>query len=502
MVLSIKRLQANMPRGPVEEEPFGKSALTTHKPIFTFGIKHDGAPAVASPKENLKWLLGGKGAGLAQMASIGLPVPPGFTITTEVCAVYGKYNRNLPDAIWSEVMDGVLLVEKQLGRTLGDETSPLLLSVRSGAAISMPGMMDTVLNLGLNDVTVEAIAKETANERCAFDSYRRFLDMFGDVVMGIPHADFEAELDALKKSSNVEHDSDLSVDQLKELVQRYKAVYAKHNIEFPDDPHEQLGKAIHAVFDSWDSTRAKKYRSLQNITGLVGTAVNVQAMVFGNMGDTSGTGVLFTRCPNDGTNELFGEFLVNAQGEDVVAGIRTPKPIAQLRDDFPEIYAQLRRTCDRLEEYFKDMQDVEFTVQEGTLFILQTRNGKRSGAAAVAIAVDMVEQGLISMEEAILQVTPEHLDTMLHNQFTNVHAVEYTSAVIAKGLNASPGAAVGVACFSSAEVEHKRKDGISAILIRHETSPEDVAGMCAAEPSSMSYMQLTTVKRFVFFSSK
>uniref|UniRef100_A0A7S2B0T5 pyruvate, phosphate dikinase n=1 Tax=Florenciella parvula TaxID=236787 RepID=A0A7S2B0T5_9STRA len=357
----------------------------------------------------------------------------------------------------------------------------MLLSVRSGAAVSMPGMMDTVLNLGLTDTVAEALATKSGNPRFAYDSYRRFLDMFGDVVMGIPHAAFEAELDDLKVSSGVWEDSDLNADQLKDLVQRYKQVYVAHDTTFPEDPLEQMRLAIYAVFDSWQSDRAIKYMEVQQIKGLLGTAVNVQAMAFGNMGDTSGTGVLFTRDPNTGEHALFGEYLVNAQGEDVVAGIRTPNPISQLDDEMPKVYAELLKNVDILEKHFKDMQDIEFTVQEGQLFLLQTRSGKRGGKAAVEIAVSLESEGLVSKDQALHMVTPEHLDIMLHPQFKDEDSAEYTAAVIGEGLPASPGAAVGVIAFTTEETERLYAAGTAAILVRDETSPEDVGGMFAAE---------------------
>jgi len=435
----------------------------------------------SSDGSDLKWLLGGKGANLAEMAGIGLSVPPGFTLTTEVCDLYSKSGMALPDNIWSSTLEGLKHVEETTGNKLGDAESPLLLSVRSGAAISMPGMMDTVLNLGLNDVTVEALAAKTDNPRFAYDSYRRFLDMFGDVVMGIPHHDFETELNMVKTSVGASEDNELSADDLKQLVAKYKQVYEKHGSHFPEDPLEQLRRAIYAVFDSWQSDRAKRYMEVQGITGLLGTAVNVQAMAFGNMGDSSCTGVLFTRDPNTGDDILFGEYLVNAQGEDVVAGIRTPNPIGELETEDPEIYNEIVRNCDILEQHFKDMQDVEFTVQEGKLYLLQTRSGKRGGKAAVQIAVDLVEAGMVTKAQALKLVTPDHLDIMLHPQFEDIASKQYTDSVIGSGLPASPGAAVGVAAFTTEDVERLHAAGTAAILVRDETSPEDVGGMYAAE---------------------
>ena len=462
--------------------PLPVPRVLTEKAMHPFGA---GQCSIAPKGENYKWLLGGKGANLAEMTGIGLNIPPGFTLTTEVCKMYcdsGKPGTAvLADDIWQEVLDGLKHVEDSMGARLGDPDSPLLLSVRSGAAISMPGMMDTVLNLGLTDEVAEALAQKTGNPRFAYDSYRRFLDMFGDVVMGIPHSAFEEQLDDLKVSAGVWEDSDLSADQLKDLVQRYKKVYDAHGMIFPEDPLEQLRKSIYAVFDSWQSDRALKYMEVQNIKGLLGTAVNVQAMAFGNMGDTSGTGVLFTRDPNTGDSSLFGEYLVNAQGEDVVAGIRTPNPIKQLEDDMPEVYAELLQNVDILEKHFKDMQDIEFTVQEGQLYLLQTRSGKRGGKAAVEIAVDMEKEGLVTKTQALNMVTPEHLDIMLHPQFKDTDSEEYKSAVIGEGLPASPGAAVGVISFSTEETERLHAAGQAAILVRDETSPEDVGGMFTAE---------------------
>lgn len=453
----------------------------TRDPVHPFG---DGKGTVPGPDgKELKWLLGGKGANLARMAAIGICVPPGLTISTEVCGLYSKLGCKLPEPIWQSVLSHLEHIEHSTGSLFGSNQTPLLLSVRSGAAISMPGMMDTVLNLGLNDVTVEALAKRTGNPRFAYDSYRRFLDMFGDVVMDIPHSDFESELTALKASVGVTEDNDLTTEQLRDLVARYKGVYQKHSTSFPADPREQLYKSICAVFDSWQSDRAKKYMEVQKITGLLGTAVNVQAMVFGNMGDTSCTGVLFTRNPNTGENKLFGEYLINAQGEDVVAGIRTPKPMAQLEVDNKIIYDQIVENCNILEHHFHDMQDIEFTVQEGKLYILQTRNGKRGGMAAVEIAVDMANEGIISRKGAVKIVTPAHLAIMLHPQFTDTQSSEYKGAVVGKGLPASPGAAVGIACFTNEEVERQHNLGNAAVLIRmrrhRRTSAE-----CTRRPAS------------------
>ena len=344
----------------------------------------------------MKELLGGKGANLAEMTSLGLPVPPGFVISTETCAYY-LHKGDYPEGFFDDVLAHLAEVEKELGMKLGDKENPLLVSVRSGAAVSMPGMMDTVLNLGLNDETVEGLKAKTGNERFCYDAYRRFVNMFGNVVMGISHENFEVEMDKLKKEKGVKIDTELDADDLKEIVRRFKAVVKeKTGRDFPDEPSEQLELAIHAVFESWNNERAKTYRRINDITGLKGTAVNVQAMVFGNMGDTSGTGVAFTRNPSTGEKEFYGEFLLNAQGEDVVAGIRTPRKLEEMKDVLPEVFAELEAVREKLEKHYKDMQDIEFTIQEGKLFMLQTRTGKRTAKAAVNISVDMVDDGLIS----------------------------------------------------------------------------------------------------------
>jgi len=432
-------------------------------------------------KKEMKALLGGKGANLAEMSSIGLPVPPGFTITTETCRYYNEHNNQWPAGLEDQVHGGIRHIEEALGMHLGDPANPLLVSVRSGAALSMPGMMDTVLNLGLNDDVVDGLAQKTGNERFAYDAYRRFIDMFGNVVMGVHHDHFEEALEAMKKENGVENDLDLTADDLKHLVVQYKAIYRQHTqYMFPSEPHEQLRFAINAVFDSWNSARANKYRQINKITGLLGTAVNVQAMVYGNMGTTSGTGVCFTRNPSTGEAKLYGEFLINAQGEDVVAGIRTPEPIAQMADEFPQPYRELVEVTNRLEKHYQNMQDIEFTVQEGKLFILQTRNGKRTGKAAVKIATDMVMEGLTDKRTAVRDlVEPGHLDQLLHPGFKDQDA--YKDKVLAIGLPASPGAAVGQVVFTAEEAEAWKKDGKQVVLVRIETSPEDVGGMDAAE---------------------
>ncbi|RXH80316.1 hypothetical protein DVH24_041463 [Malus domestica] len=449
-----------------------QTAPTTRKRVFTFGKgKSEGNRAMKS-------LLGGKGANLAEMASIGLYVPPGLTISTEACQEYQLNGKDLPQGLWEEILEGLESVQKDMGAILGDPSKPLLLSVRSGAAISMPGMMDTVLNLGLNDNVVAGLAAKSG-ERFAYDSYRRFLDMFGNVVMGIPHSSFEEQLEKLKGTKGVELDTELTASDLKELVEQYKNVYLETTGEkFPSDPKQQLLLAVKAVFDSWDSPRANKYRSINQITGLKGTAVNIQCMVFGNMGNTSGTGVLFTRNPSTGERKLYGEFLISAQGEDVVAGIRTPEDLDTMKNCMPEAYKELVENCEILEKHYKDMMDIEFTVQENRLWMLQCRSGKRTGKGAVKIAVDMVNEGLVDKRTAIKMVEPQHLDQLLHPQFENPTA--YKDKVIATGLPASPGAAVGTVVFSAEDAETWHAQGKSVILVRTETSPEDVGGMHAA----------------------
>ncbi|NNF56675.1 MAG: pyruvate, phosphate dikinase [Rhodothermaceae bacterium] len=430
---------------------------------------------------SMKPLLGGKGAGLAEMASVGLPVPPGFTLTTEACRTVLDQGGTWPDGLAEEVEGGLAHVETAMGLTLGDPERPLLVSVRSGAAVSMPGMMDTVLNLGLNDAVAEGLARRMDNERFALDAYRRFIDMFGDVVMGVHHHHFEEALAALKAEQGVENDVDLDARALRTLVARYKAIYRRQTgFMFPEDPREQLHRAIDAVFSSWDNERAVKYRRFNQITGLLGTGVNVQAMVFGNLGPTSGTGVCFTRNPSTGEQQLYGEFLPNAQGEDVVAGIRTPLPIAEMERQFPAAYRRLVATADQLERHYANMQDIEFTVQDGQLFILQTRNGKRTGAAAVKVAVDLVRDGVATEEEAVRSlVEPRHIETLLHPRFADEGA--YHERIVGHGLPASPGAAVGRVVFSADEAEAWKARGEDVILVRIETSPEDVGGMHAAE---------------------
>jgi len=434
----------------------------------------------------MKQLLGGKGANLAEMAQLGIPVPPGFTISTEVCQAYEQEGGKLPESLTSAVDENLAKLEKATGRTFGSSSLPLLVSVRSGAAVSMPGMMDTVLNLGLNDATVAALAAESGNERFAYDSYRRLLQMYGDVVMGLkPETEtdldpFEEILDAVKAEKNVELDTELAADDLKELVRRYKkAIVDRLGTEFPQDVRKQLWGAIEAVFSSWNNPRAIKYRELNEISGLIGTAVNVQAMVFGNMGDSCGTGVAFTRNPATGENVFYGEYLMNAQGEDVVAGIRTPQPIETLNNVMPNAYAELLAIRDKLEAHYHDMQDIEFTIQDGSLYMLQTRTGKRTAAAAVRVAVEMVNEGMIDKKQALLRVAPEQIDQLLHPTFDP--AAEAKAAELTKGLPASPGAASGSVVFSAETAEAAAADGKKVILVRIETSPEDIGGMDAAE---------------------
>jgi len=425
----------------------------------------------------MKEILGGKGANLAEMTNLGIPVPPGYTITTDTCADYDSSGGKWPVGLKKQVQQNLAKLERAMKAKFGDPNKPLLVSVRSGAAVSMPGMMDTVLNLGFSDAVVEGIIAKTGNGRFAYDSYRRFIDMFGDVVMGCGHEHFEHAIEGLKKKVGAKLDTDLTADQLKELVGLYKAVYKKHvGKPFPTDPFKQLELSINAVFGSWNSSRAIKYRELNNITGLKGTAVNVQAMVFGNMGDDCGTGVCFTRNPSTGQKEYYGEFLMNAQGEDVVAGIRTPEPMIRLKKINARIYKQLTDLMDKLERHYKDMQDIEFTIQENKLYILQTRNGKRTATAAIRCAVEMVKEKLISKKQAVLRVNPEQINQVLHPSLDP----KAKRQVMGKGLPASPGAAVGQVVFDAETAEAWKTKGREVILVRIETSPEDISGMDAA----------------------
>ncbi len=428
--------------------------------------------------EGSKALLGGKGFGLSEMTKLGIPVPPGFTITTEACNQFFKEGKEFLNKLYPEVDEKLKELEEKTGKNFGDEKNPLLVSVRSGAAISMPGMMDTVLNLGLNDSTVKGLAEKTNNERFAYDSYRRFVQMFGNVVLGIEHAKFENIIDEIKEKKGVKQDVELDTEDLKELVKRFKElVKNEKNIDFPNEPKEQLRLAIEAVFNSWNNDRAITYRKINKIPDDIGTAVNVQSMVFGNMGFDSGTGVAFTRNPSTGEKKVYGEYLLNAQGEDVVAGIRTPKEINQLKEDIPEAYNKLMEVCKKLELHFKDMQDIEFTIEHKKLFLLQTRTAKRTAQAAVKVAVDMVKEGLIDKETAIMRIKPEYIERLLHKRIDPNAKLE----VIAKGLPASPGAATGKVVFDAEKAEELANKGEKVILVRRETSPEDIQGMAAAQ---------------------
>ncbi|MDU2661237.1 MAG: pyruvate, phosphate dikinase, partial [Clostridioides difficile] len=430
--------------------------------------------------KDMKSLLGGKGANLAEMTKIGLPVPPGFTITTEACNDYYVNNESIRAEIIKEIEEHLATLEKDLNKTLGCNKNPLLVSVRSGAVFSMPGMMDTILNLGLNDNSVVGLAEATQNERFAYDSYRRFIQMFSDVAMEVPKYKFENVLDRVKEAKGYTVDTELTTDDLKEIVKEFKAIYKKEiKNDFPQDPKEQLMLAIEAVFRSWNNPRAIVYRKLNDIAHNLGTAVNIQSMVFGNMGETSGTGVAFTRNPATGENKLFGEFLMNAQGEDVVAGIRTPQNISTLADVMPAVFDEFVKITHILEGHYKDMQDIEFTIENERLYILQTRNGKRTAAAAINVAVDLVEAGIIDEKEAIMRIEPNQLDQLLHPKFEDKALKE--AKVIAKGLPASPGAASGKVYFNADDVVKANEKGEKVVLVRLETSPEDIEGMVKAE---------------------
>lgn len=447
-----------------------KAAAKPEKMVYYFGAtKTEG-------KGLTKALLGGKGINLAEMTSIGLPVPPGFTITTECCDAYSKGKHKLPEGLMDEVAKHIKTLEKELGKKFGDNHDPLLVSVRSGAAVSMPGMMNTILNLGLTDESVQGLAKATGNPRFAYDAYRRVINMFGDVVMGVEHEHFEHAFDQVKKKYKAALDTDVPTEGLQELVQAYKDVYKKHTGKaFPQDPTLQLQLAIEAVFKSWDSDKAVKYREIENIRGLLGTAVNVQSMVYGNMGADSGTGVAFTRNPSTGENKFYGEFLINAQGEDVVAGIRTPQPVVEMKKWNKDVYEELMGIKDILEKHYKEMQDIEFTIERGKLFMLQTRTGKRTGAAAVRIACDMVEEKLIDQKTAVLRVPANDLNQLLLPSFNP--SAKKSATVLTKGLPASPGAAVGALAFTAEEAVRRAEAGEKILLVRKETSPEDVDGM-------------------------
>ena len=433
--------------------------------------------------KDMRNLLGGKGANLAEMTSLGLPIPQGFTISTEACTSYYKDGEKINDEIQKQIFEALANLEKEQGKKLGDVNDPLLVSVRSGARASMPGMMDTILNLGLNDESVEGFAKKTNNPRFAYDSYRRFIQMYSDVVMEVPKSFFEKIIDELKEEKNVHFDTELTTEDLQELVRRFKAVYkeAMNGEDFPQNPIDQLMGAIKAVFRSWDNPRAIVYRRMNDIPGDWGTAVNVQSMVFGNMGDTSGTGVAFTRNPSTGEKGIYGEYLINAQGEDVVAGVRTPQPISKLEEDLPECYAEFMRLANVLENHYKDMQDMEFTIQEGKLYFLQTRNGKRTAPAAIKIACDLVDEGMITPSEAVLRIEAKSLDQLLHPMFDKDSLAK--GEVIGTALPASPGAASGKVVFTAEEAKKLGKGGKEekVILVRLETTPEDIEGMIASQ---------------------
>jgi pyruvate, orthophosphate dikinase len=444
------------------------------KQVYFFGAnKTEG-------KKEMKEILGGKGANLAEMANLGLPVPAGFTISTQTCKNYYDEGKKIPESLKDEIRENLKKLEDAMNAKLGNAENPLLLSIRSGAVASMPGMMDTVLNLGLNDEVVQGLIQKTGNERFAWDSYRRFIQMFSDVVLEVEHHDFEEILDKKKANKGASFDTDLTAQDLRELTQEYKALVEKKTGKtFPTNAEEQLFLSIEAVFKSWNNGRAIHYRKMHDLHHLIGTAVNVQAMVFGNMGETSGTGVCFTRDPSTGENIFYGEYLMNAQGEDVVAGTRTPQPIKQLEEVMPHAYKELVEIYKKLEQHYKDMQDMEFTIQDKKLYILQTRNGKRTAQAAVQIAIDMCKEKLITQEEAVLRVEPEQLDQLLHKQLDPIAKNKHEP--LGKGLPASPGAAVGKIAFNNESAVEMKKQGHTIILVRNETSPEDLIGMEAAQ---------------------
>ena len=429
---------------------------------------------------DMRNLLGGKGANLAEMTNLGLPIPPGFTVTTEACTDYYNHGRSISEEIQTQIFDALALLEEKLGKKFGDTENPLLVSVRSGARASMPGMMDTILNLGLTDISVEGFAKRTGNPRFAYDSYRRFIQMFSDVVMEVPKSLFERVIDEIKEDRKVHFDTELTAEDLKEVIRRFKEIYKeKMGEEFPQEPRVQLMEAVKAVFRSWDNERAIVYRRMNDIPGDWGTADNVQSMVFGNMGNTSGTGVAFTRNPSTGAKGIYGEYLINAQGEDVVAGIRTPQPITRLEEDLPECYEEFLKIANRLEEHYRDMQDMEFTIEDGKLYFLQTRNGKRTAQAALQIACDLVDEGMITPQEAVSRIEAKSLDQLLHPAFDPDALKKGT--VMGQALPASPGAAAGKIYFTAEEAKEVHETGERVILVRLETSPEDIEGMHAAE---------------------
>ncbi|HOB37180.1 MAG TPA: pyruvate, phosphate dikinase, partial [Candidatus Avimonas sp.] len=429
---------------------------------------------------SMRELLGGKGANLAEMTNLGMPVPYGFTVTTEACTKYYQDGGTISDEIGAQIFESLSKLEEMSGKKFGDSENPLLVSVRSGARVSMPGMMDTILNLGINDVVVEGLARKTNNPRFAYDSYRRFIQMFSDVVMELPKKEFETIIDEMKEARGIKQDTEFTADDMKEMVARFKAFYKEQKGEdFPSDPKQQLMEAVKAVFRSWENPRAIYYRRMNDIPSDWGTAVNVQMMVFGNTGEKSGTGVAFSRDPATGENKLYGEFLINAQGEDVVAGIRTPYHIQKLKEIMPDVYDQFIEVAERLEKHYRDMQDMEFTIEDGKLFMLQTRSGKRTAAAALKIAVDLVDEGMITEEEAVMRVEPKQLDALLHPQF-DLNALRKAQP-LGKGLPASPGAACGRVVFTAADAKEWADRGEKVILVRLETSPEDIEGMDASE---------------------
>ena len=450
-----------------------KKRANRKRMIYYFGKTRTDGKGVS------KDLLGGKGSNLAEMTSIGLPVPPGFTITTEVCDRYYKSKNKLPTDLMPQVQKNVLILEKELEKKFGDDQNPLLVSVRSGAAVSMPGMMNTILNLGLTDKSVLGLANATQNERFAYDAYRRLINMFGDVVSGVAHEHFEAAFNRIKRKYGVRQDTEVPAEGMIELCDAYQSVYRKHvRRSFPQDPFQQLELAIEAVFSSWNTSRAVRYREVENIRGLLGTAVNVQSMVYGNMGEDSGTGVAFTRDPSTGKNKFYGEFLINAQGEDVVAGIRTPQPVAEMPKWNAKIHRQLLQIKKTLENHYHDMQDIEFTIERGKLFMLQTRNGKRTGLAAVNVACDMVREKLIDEKTALRRIPAEDLTQLLLPSFDE--KTKRKATILTRGLPASPGASVGQLAFSAEEVVRRTQDGEQVLLVRKETSPEDIDGMHSA----------------------
>ncbi|MEM9645835.1 MAG: PEP/pyruvate-binding domain-containing protein, partial [Planctomycetota bacterium] len=467
-------------RAATKRATASRGAANSNKMVYYFGrLKTEG-------KKADKMLLGGKGKNLAEMTSIGLPVPPGFTITTEVCDGYYKAGKKLPKGLMDQVHSAVAMLEKELKKKFGDDSNPLLVSVRSGAAVSMPGMMNTILNLGLNDVSTEGLAKATKNERFAYDAYRRLINMYGDVVMGLEHHVFEKAFDKVKKKYKVTEDTEVPAEGLKELCEAYKAVYKKGTgEEFPQDPIKQLQLAIEAVFGSWNADRAISYRRIEAAKGnsligeLVGTAVNVQAMVYGNMGDDSGTGVGFTRDPNTGQNKFYGEFLINAQGEDVVAGIRTPQPVSDMGKWDRKAHKELMEIKKTLENHYKEMQDIEFTIEKGKLFMLQTRTGKRNGIAAVKIACDMVKEKLITEKTAVKRIPANDLTQLLLPSFDP--KAKKSASPLTVGLPASPGASFGALAFTAEEAVERTHAGERVLLVRQETSPEDVDGMHSAD---------------------